>query len=893
MVGLKAKICSLLNFNAYSNLMLRYIDEDGDLVTLVDDDDLNDMMMQRLLFLRISVDMSNDSGGKSSAISNGNVAIADVLKSVQEPLNIALSSLCLVSKALSSASPVSANLDDTISKVRKPIPNSHLQPDVAAVPSSKNGAPEEHAISETKGPKSTYVNQPHITSSPSSKNCVPNDPARVPQPVNGYSLSARRSRAVAKFVSRMRKHVQNSPYQWLDVWGGVPEEHVRPGERGPQSTYVDPASYGSQPMEAGNLIRGAMERVTPFDLNVSLSDPYSSQSANVNIIPLSSAVSGVNGKKDKAPTNDSFDHKGKICGSHNDKISGTSSTSAAPNNCPTRTSSSSCTKTPIYTGDTALPPLGNFRAQPFKKSDGRVMALRSMIHKGICCDGCGACPIMGPRFKSKVKENYDLCSICFKAMGNVTDYSRIDRHHPGCNPTLPHTLNVARPKLDSRFIMDVTVIDGSMMAPSTAFTKIWRIGNNGTLVWPKGTQLVWIGGDNFSDSHSVDLEVPEEGVPVDKELDIEVKFIAPMLPGIYISYWGMASPSGQKFGQHVWVRIQVVASLKVSFYDSHHVWNLDILRDVSSLKGARIIDFNVQPTENDAFQPHVPNAPTVPVSKMIENQQMQELVNNYIKTISAAAFSPVPSAPATSFAMVDNQFRQKMDNYSNDVAVTATSAAAAAPATYAAAAAPATYAAAAATPATYAAVASAPATYAAAAPATSMETVDNQLMLDVINEIMLIKKSKAATSSVASDPSASAAASLPATSIAPSSVSYPVIYLSETTPDVPSNQQSAAVGAPSSSLLVDGNNSIEEPLLKELEEMGFKQIDLNSDIPRLNEYNMERSLDNLCGVSEWDPILKELHEMGFLNTEMNKKLHMKNNGNINLIVMDLLNGEQA
>lgn len=50
-------------------------------------------------------------------------------------------------------------------------------------------------------------------------------------------------------------------------------------------------------------------------------------------------------------------------------------------------------------------------------------------------------------------------------------------------------------------------MDGTLMAPSTPFTKIWRMRNNGSLVWPKGTQLVWIGGDKFSDSVSVEIEV--------------------------------------------------------------------------------------------------------------------------------------------------------------------------------------------------------------------------------------------------------------------------------------------------------------------------------------------------------------------------------------------------
>lgn len=64
-----------------------------------------------------------------------------------------------------------------------------------------------------------------------------------------------------------------------------------------------------------------------------------------------------------------------------------------------------------------------------------------------------------------------------------------------------------RPKLESRFIQDVTILDGTLIAPNTPFTKIWRIRNNGTLVWPRGTQLVWIGGDKLGDRVSVELEV--------------------------------------------------------------------------------------------------------------------------------------------------------------------------------------------------------------------------------------------------------------------------------------------------------------------------------------------------------------------------------------------------
>ena len=62
-------------------------------------------------------------------------------------------------------------------------------------------------------------------------------------------------------------------------------------------------------------------------------------------------------------------------------------------------------------------------------------------------------------------------------------------------------------KLDSRFIQDVNIVDGTIMGPSTPFRKIWRMKNNGTAVWSRGTRLMWIGGDRLSNTVSVELEV--------------------------------------------------------------------------------------------------------------------------------------------------------------------------------------------------------------------------------------------------------------------------------------------------------------------------------------------------------------------------------------------------
>merc|ERR1719203_473569 len=34
-------------------------------------------------------------------------------------------------------------------------------------------------------------------------------------------------------------------------------------------------------------------------------------------------------------------------------------------------------------------------------------------HHGVSCDGCGATPLLGPRFKCENCHDYDLCGNCF------------------------------------------------------------------------------------------------------------------------------------------------------------------------------------------------------------------------------------------------------------------------------------------------------------------------------------------------------------------------------------------------------------------------------------------------------------------------------------------------
>lgn len=133
-----------------------------------------------------------------------------------------------------------------------------------------------------------------------------------------------------------------------------------------------------------------------------------------------------------------------------------------------------------------------------------------------------------------------------------------------------------------------------------------------------------------------------------------------------------------------------------------------------------------------------------------------------------------------------------------------------------------------------------------------------------INDVLIVGRGPATSAdednSISSYPDVDCHGVLPCSTKAPS-VSYPLIDFSEpisaaAPPPVPSPKVS-----PAPSEKATANNIVEETLLKTLEDMGFKQVDLNKEVLKRTGYNLEQSVDELCGVAEWDPILEELEDM--------------------------------
>lgn len=106
---------------------------------------------------------------------------------------------------------------------------------------------------------------------------------------------------------------------------------------------------------------------------------------------------------------------------------------------------------------------------------------------------------------------------------------------------------------DAEFIGDVTIPDGTQMAPGQVFSKIWRFRNSGSCTWDEGYTIQFVSGDKMSGEPQ-----PFPGVVASGEIvDISVQFTAPSSTGEYKSGWRLVNAKGQFFGIFFFIMITV------------------------------------------------------------------------------------------------------------------------------------------------------------------------------------------------------------------------------------------------------------------------------------------------------------------------------------------------
>lgn len=369
MVMLKEKIRSFFSFGSDVEFTMTYVDDDGDAVTLADDDDLRDVVTQSLDPLRITVNLkgSNFSGPSENSAplkspqneqSNQilNSAVSEILKSVPEPLREAVGKLSL--DLASSSAPAVADLVQKLKAV-------YLDPVLSSVAS-----PGVHPT--TGGPSN----------------------------VNSESSTVKKSKVQLKSEAEGSKS-KNKEKKAQKLTGGV---KFKDGQSLKQVDFKIPHSgYGfiNAPISSNfekkdGISGGSLDEHSKHDSFVKPLDPFQviqgqqfqAKQKNQNIQ-----------HQPAAPT---F-FPSRLAASIN-KITNSSSSSSgftpglvnAFNQCP-------FSGVPLTSRSDSLGHSHLFDSHLWKRDvicDNN--GVNSVFHRGVICDGCGVHPITGPRFKSKV-----------------------------------------------------------------------------------------------------------------------------------------------------------------------------------------------------------------------------------------------------------------------------------------------------------------------------------------------------------------------------------------------------------------------------------------------------------------------------------------------------------
>ncbi len=110
----------------------------------------------------------------------------------------------------------------------------------------------------------------------------------------------------------------------------------------------------------------------------------------------------------------------------------------------------------------------------------------------------------------------------------------------------PVTVTVPPSSCDkAQFIADVTVPDGTIMAPGQTFTKTWSLKNVGTCPWTTSYQLVFFSGEQMGASSAAAFT---ENVPVGATAKFSINMTAPSTAGSYRGFWMFKNANGALFG---------------------------------------------------------------------------------------------------------------------------------------------------------------------------------------------------------------------------------------------------------------------------------------------------------------------------------------------------------
>jgi hypothetical protein len=167
---------------------------------------------------------------------------------------------------------------------------------------------------------------------------------------------------------------------------------------------------------------------------------------------------------------------------------------------------------------------------------------------------------------------------------------------PTATRTVTPTITLTpQPCSKAKYMDYETIPDDSVIPAGTAFTKLWRVRNDGTCTWTTAYSVYFFSGDQMGAAPSIPLT---RNVYPGETYDISIPMTAPTSPGTYTGNWKMKDQNGANF-----VTNPFYVKIKVQSFSNTMVYNFaDNYCSASWVSGAGTL---VCPGESGDVKGHV------------------------------------------------------------------------------------------------------------------------------------------------------------------------------------------------------------------------------------------------------------------------------------------------
>ena len=159
-----------------------------------------------------------------------------------------------------------------------------------------------------------------------------------------------------------------------------------------------------------------------------------------------------------------------------------------------------------------------------------------------------------PSIEPSMDLRIETKALVTQMLGNTPSIQPMDTASP--SPLPIENTNTPTPTcLDGlTFIEDITIPDGTQVFVGEILDKRWKVENSGTCHWNSAYRISLLEGIAMGAPQEQALYPAKAG----NTAIIRIIFSAPLETGLYRSAWQAVSPSGDFFGDPIFIDIQVV-----------------------------------------------------------------------------------------------------------------------------------------------------------------------------------------------------------------------------------------------------------------------------------------------------------------------------------------------